>query len=112
MPTYQFTNGDGISVPDDWRTQQTLSVSGLGAPIQSVSIPLTGLTHEWLPDVDFLLVSPDGSVGFEFWSDVSSGLLGTQSATYVLVTDQASEYLPLGNSHLSAGRFRPTDANF
>jgi hypothetical protein len=49
-----------------------LTTFGLWARVKTLSITLTGLSHTFPDDLDFLFVGPDGT-NLAFWSDAGGG---------------------------------------
>ncbi len=79
--------------------------AGLGT-VTNVQVVLTGLSHQFVPDVDVLLVGPAGQTCV-LMSDVGSG-----AATNLMITfDDSGAALPIG-SPLSSGTYRPTNNGF
>ena len=85
-----------------------LTTFGLWARVKSLSITLTGLSHTFPDDLDFLFVGPDGT-NLEFWSDAGGGTaISNQNYT---IRDSASLVLPDSGS-IASGTYRPADYSF
>jgi hypothetical protein len=85
-----------------------LTTFGLWARVKTLSITLTGLSHTFPSDLDFLFVGPDGT-NLVFWSDAGSGIdISNQNYT---IRDSAAASLPLsgGIGGIASGIYRPTD---
>ena len=65
-----FYHTDANVSPNDLQTAHgTLDVYGLAGSVQSTSIGLKGLTHEYPADLDMVLVGPDGQHNLAFMTD-------------------------------------------
>ena len=85
-----------------------LTTFGLWARVKSLSITLTGLSHTFPDDLDFLFVGPDGT-NLAFWSDAGGGTaISNQNYT---IRDSASLVLPDSGS-IASGTYRPADYSF
>src|SRR3954464_13716501 len=103
MPT--FTNSTGLTIGDLSKSVQTLTVSGVTGRTESISITITGLTHDSSDDPAFLLVGPDGR-NLVFWSD-AGGNNRLANVTFSISDAGASPLSDAG--HLSGGTFQPAD---
>ena len=83
----------------------TIAVSGIVGTVASVTVTLTGITHTYPDDLDFLLVGPTGANAV-IMSDVG-GSTGVTSLTLTL-SDLAAASLPDAGP-LVAGTFKPTN---
>jgi Ca2+-binding RTX toxin-like protein len=115
MPvTTTFTNNTGITIPPgapgttSGSTSQTLNVTGLFGTITSITVTLTGLTHAFPDDLDFVLVAPDGSTNLVFMSDAGTSL--DINAIDLVISDAAGAALP-DATQLVSGTFLPTNWN-
>ena len=78
---------------------------GLWARVKTLSITLTGLSHTFPDDLDFLFVGPDGT-NLAFWSDAGGGTaISNQNYT---IRDSASLVLP-DSGGIATGTYRPAD---
>ncbi len=107
-----FTNPCGITIPTVGTNFSTpypsrIFVSGFGGPISKVTLTLTSLSHTDVPDVDILLIGPQGQK-FVPMSDVGSS--ADVSNITLTLDDAAASSLPIGSA-LSAGTFKPTNSN-
>ena len=85
-----------------------LTTFGLWARVKTLSITLTGLSHTFPDDLDFLFVGPDGT-NLAFWSDAGGGTaISNQNNT---IRDCASLVLPDSDGIVS-GAYRPADYSF
>jgi subtilisin-like proprotein convertase family protein len=83
----------------------TITASGLGGTITTVTVTLATLSHTFSEDIDILLVGPGGQ-SVLLVSDVGASTT-TQGATLVL-DDAATASLP-GAGQITSGTFRPTN---
>ena len=62
--------GGPLAITDASTVSQSFSLTtfGLWARVKTLSITLTGLSHTFPDDLDFLFVGPDGT-NLAFWSD-------------------------------------------
>src|SRR5262245_46106665 len=102
-----FTNSTGIAFVDNTTVTQTVAVSGFTAPIIRISVTLTGLTHTFPDDLDFLLVGPDGIHNLLFFSDAGTDLDVT-GATFVLA-DTGAAALPDTAQLVTGTTYQPAD---
>lgn len=102
-----FTNSTGITLADLATEHQTLSVTGLRGTISEVDFVVTGLTHTFPADLDFLLVGPDGVANLEFWSD-AGGSFPLSDAT-VTVAYASPLPLPFGAQINSSSSYHEGD---
>src|SRR4051794_26247723 len=102
------SKGSTLSITDN----QTVSDSiGFGfiiwARLVDIKITLSGLSHTFPDDLDFLLVGPNGAA-FEFWSD-AGGNIDIVNGNFT-ISDSAALSLPDGAA-ISSGTYRPADFN-
>ena len=66
--------GGALAITDATTVSRSFSLTtfGLWARVKTLSITLTGLSHTFPDDLDFLFVGPDGT-NLEFWSDAGGG---------------------------------------
>lgn len=82
----------------------TITVSGLGDTITDVDVSLIGISHTWPNDLDFLLVSPNGTAVL-FMSDAGGSIdLVNDNLTF---DDDASA--SLSDFLILSGTYRPTN---
>ena len=82
-----------------------MTTFGLWARVKTLSITLTGLSHTFPDDRDFLFVGPDGT-NLAFWSDAGGGTaISNQNYT---IRDSASLVLP-DSGGIASGTYRPAD---
>jgi len=79
---------------------------GLWARVKTLSITLTGLTHTFPADLDFLFVGPDGT-NLEFWSDAGGGT-AISIPQNITIRDSAAALLP-SSGGVATGAYRPAD---
>jgi len=111
-----FTNSTGLSIPDApaVAVSQTLTVSGLTGTVFDVKVTITGLTHAFPQDLNFLLVGPDGGArNLEFWGNAAGQGPGVSNIT-VSIADFGATTLPGGtapvtNTTYRAGEFAAPD---
>jgi subtilisin-like proprotein convertase family protein len=106
--TRTFASADVIAAPTFGAASpypSTIEVSGFRkAKIVDIDIAFSDFYHLRVPDVDILLVAPNGRRAL-VWSDIAGGALSTSDIT---LDDEASAPLPASGS-LTSGRFRPRD---
>ncbi len=83
----------------------TLSVSGVAGPITDLDVSLLDIASMFAPDMDVLLVGPQGQRA-TLMSDVGSG--DDISGVDLEFDDSATKALP-DDTALASGRFQPTD---
>lgn len=105
--TVNLTNAAGLTFLDNATVSQSLNVSGLAGTITRISVTISGLTHAFPDDLDFLLVAPNGTNNLVFWSDVGGGNPGVSNLT-VAVADAGATPMP-DAAGLTAGTYRPAD---
>ena len=81
----------------------TITVSGFGSSIANITVTLNGLTHGFLPDLDILLVGPNGQAVM-LMSDTGGG---NASSLNLVFDDAAPTGVPASGA--SSGIYRPTD---
>ena len=99
--------GGVLAITDATTVSRSFSLTtfGLWARVKTLSITLTGLSHTFPDDLDFLFVGPDGT-NLEFWSDAGGGTaIVTQNYT---IRDSASPVLP-DSGGVATGTYRPAD---
>ena len=99
-----FTNPAAITIGDNTPATpypSNITVSGLSGN-KIMSLTLTGLTHTFPADIDFLLVGPGGQK-FMAMSDMGGG--GDVSSINLTLADAAAT--ALSTSQLTSGTFRP-----
>ena len=105
MAYFTYTSKSSIDLKDLVTGLGTMDVYGIDDVVKDVSIGIKGFTHTYAPDLDMLLVGPDGQHNLAFMSDVGGGtdLTGVDFS----FSDAAAN--PLAN--ISAdGEYLPTDA--
>jgi streptogramin lyase/subtilisin-like proprotein convertase family protein len=85
-----------------------IAVSGLQGTITDVDVRLTGISHEFVTDLDFLLVGPQGQTAV-LVSDMGSDDPDPNGIT-LRIDDEAPYTLPL-TSPVVSGPYRPFDKN-
>ena len=111
MATLTYTNTTPTGLFDNTFVSSAINISGLnGHLITGVSMTVLGLEHNWLRDMDILLVAPDGRNLM-----VMSDLMGTDDAVYADVTfsDAGIVTLPPGSTgtDLETGTYLPFTAD-
>lgn len=105
-----FSNTGYIELPDVIRRASpypsVINVSGLSGVVSSLKVTLNGLSHTNVPDVDILLVNPNGR-GVIIMSDVASGATSNVNLTF---DDTAANSIP-NFSTLISGTYKPTDVS-
>ena len=99
--------GGALAITDATTVSRSFSLTtfGLWARVKTLSITLTGLSHTFPDDLDFLFVGPDGT-NLEFWSDAGGGTaISSQNYT---IRDSASLVLP-DSGGIATGTYRPAD---
>jgi subtilisin-like proprotein convertase family protein len=96
-----------IGAPTSTPYPVTVAVSGLTGTLATITVQLTGLTHNDPEDLAFQLVAPDGSTNLVFMSD-TDGYNQVTSATLAF-SDAAGGPLPSGGGG-STGTFKPTSS--
>jgi large repetitive protein len=76
--------------------------------IVDVNLTLRGLSGNDLPDVDLLLVAPNGAAVLVM-SDIAAGVQDSTPIGDIVIDDEALTMLPELRSALVAGRYRPTN---
>ena len=107
MATLTYTNTTPTGLFDNTFVTSIINISGLnGQLITGVSMTVLGLEHNWLRDLDILLVAPDGRNLM-----VMSDMMGTDDAVYADVTfsDDGIVTLPTGSTatDLETGTYLP-----
>jgi hypothetical protein len=102
-PTGTGTTAGPTSTPDP----VLVTVSGLTGTLATITVQLTGLTHNDPEDLAFQLVAPDGTANLVFMSDTDG--YGQVTSTTLAFSDAASGSLPSGGSG-STGTFKPTSS--
>jgi subtilisin family serine protease/subtilisin-like proprotein convertase family protein len=67
VPTCGGLDTTRIAVPDRGSAESTMTVRGCGRPPSSIVFVELGLTHQWVGDLRFYLVAPDGHE-VQMWS--------------------------------------------
>ena len=115
--TVSFSNATPISIPATGTIgvaslyPSPITVSGVTAPVVGVTLTLTGFTHSWFSDADFLLVAPDGKkmvVQSDAWNSSSNPTTLTMDLT---LSDDAAAAMPSSGSpaNTSPQSFKPTN---
>jgi subtilisin-like proprotein convertase family protein len=83
----------------------TSTVNGLAGVVEDVDVKVAGVYHEWPPDLDLLLVGPDGHQVM-----LMSNLCGGSAVRDYTWTfdDEAPDAMPAGNTCVNGGRYKPT----
>jgi subtilisin-like proprotein convertase family protein len=110
-----FTNSNTITVPNGASGfpgpatlyPSTITVSGLGTSLTSMSVKLNGFHHTQQKDVDCVLVGPTGAK-FVFMSDVGGGSPGTP-AIDLIFDDSGSVQAPITVISATA-TYKPTNS--
>ena len=105
-----FSNTDGITVNDISTATpypSVINVANRIGKVNKVVVTLEGVSHNFVSDMDVLLVGPNGAATI-LMSDVG----GTRPVSNINLTfdDAAASSLPV-NAGLSAGTFKPTDGD-
>ena len=87
-----FTSSGSLTLTDNSTVNQTINVSGLAGAISNITVTISGLTHTFPDDLDFLLVAPDGSSNLLFLSD-AGGDPNVSNLTLTL-TDAGTAFVP------------------
>ena len=82
-----------------------LTTFGLWARVKTLTITLSGLSHTFPADLDFLFVGPDGT-NLAFWSDAGGGT--AISNQNISIRDSAAALLP-SSGGVATGTYRPAD---
>jgi N-acetylneuraminic acid mutarotase len=103
-----FSNTTPIVIPDSGPATpypSDIVVAGLPGPVTKVTVTITGLTHTFPADLDFLLVGPQGQNAI-IWSDAG----GSDDVAGIVVTldDDAATVLPDVGPLLS-GTYQPAN---
>jgi subtilisin-like proprotein convertase family protein len=110
--TTNYSNTTPITIPDSGAGSlypSPVTVAGANNGVTDVNLTLSGLAHTCTPDLDFLLVGPQGQKALVM-SDV--GLCGT-SVTGVNVTLDDAAATPLTNGvALTTGTYQPGDYDY
>ncbi len=99
--------GGVLAITDAATVSRSFSFTtfGLWARVKTLSVTLTGLSHTFPDDLDFLFVGPDGT-NLAFWSDAGGGTaISNQNYT---IGDSASLVLP-DSGGIASGTYRPAD---
>jgi hypothetical protein len=102
-----FTNSTGITFVDNTTVTQTVAVSGFTGAVTRISVALTGLTHTFPDDLDFLLVGPDGARNLVFFSDAGS-THDIADANFT-IADTGAAPLPGSGQLVSGTTYQPAD---
>jgi FG-GAP-like repeat len=111
MATLMFGASHSLPNPtiNDLGTNSDSILAGLGGGawgrIVHLEVNLTGLTHAFSDDLDFLFVGPNGAK-FEFWSD-AGGSNAISNGNFT-ISDSGAFLLPDGTS-IASGTYRPSD---
>lgn len=103
----EFTNSTPIVIRDATSADpypSVVTVTGVSAPIASASVTLNNVTHDWLEDVDVLLVGPTGT-NVLVLSD--AGRFPAADQTFILSSDATNTVPETGS--LGGSVFLPTD---
>jgi FG-GAP-like repeat len=106
MATLMFGASHSLPNPtiNDLVTNSDSILAGLGR-IVHLEVNLTGLTHAFSDDLDFLFVGPNGA-NFEFWSD-AGGSKAISNGNFT-ISDSGAFLLPDGTP-IASGTYRPSD---
>jgi len=106
MATLMFGASHSLPNPtiNDLVTNSDSILAGLGR-IVHLEVNLTGLTHAFSDDLDFLFVGPNGA-NFEFWSD-AGGSNAISNGNFT-ISDSGAFLLPDGTP-IASGTYRPSD---
>jgi VCBS repeat-containing protein len=109
VPT-NFSNTNPITIPDSGTADpypSTISVTGLtGQVVSSITVTLNGLSHTSPPDIDALLVAPDGT-NLYLMSD--NGISSPESGVNLTFDDTAGG--PIPPDVLTTGSYQPFNVN-
>lgn len=103
-----FSNNTPIEILDAAPANpypSTISVTGMSGSVQDLSVTITGLSHTFPGDLDFLLVGPGGQ-SFIFCSD-RMGATDVVNETYVF-SDAGSAPIPL--TFAASGTYQPANS--
>jgi virginiamycin B lyase len=85
-----------------------IDVSGLAGTVTDVNVSLTGISHAFVPDLEFLLVGPQGQAAL-LTSDVGSSNPDPHGVG-LTIDDEAPYSLPTASgAPVVSGMYRPTD---
>ncbi|MBI5387363.1 MAG: trypsin-like serine protease [Verrucomicrobia bacterium] len=106
--TVPFANANTIAIVDNAPASpypSVLNVSGVNGTVSKLTVTLSGLTHPYVPDIDMVLVGPNGQ-NVMLMSDAG----GFTSANNVNATfdDAAAVAVPFG-SRITNGVYRPAN---
>jgi hypothetical protein len=113
LPTHAATftdpGGSGGTIPDNGAVvNRPLVASGLAGTVTSVTVTLTGFSHTFGQDLDFLLVAPDGTHNLEFMSDAGGFNPGFSNITITLA-DSGATVVPQNTAPVNGTTYRPAD---
>jgi hypothetical protein len=99
--------GGVLAITDATTVSRSFSFTtfGLWARVKTLTITLTGLSHTFPADLDFLFVGPDGT-NLAFWSDAGGGT--AISNQNISIRDSAAALLP-SSGGVATGTYRPAD---
>ncbi|MBL9127623.1 MAG: proprotein convertase P-domain-containing protein [Verrucomicrobiales bacterium] len=103
-----FSNGSSISIPDTATASpypSTLTVSGLGTSLSSITVTLHDFTHSAAPDVGIVLQSPSGA-NVMLMGQVGGSVFSPVTLTF---DDAAASQVPVFFPSLTTGSYKPTD---
>ena len=109
--TASFFNPTPIAIPDAGSGSpypSSIWVSGLTGVVNRATVTLSNLTHSFSPDLDVLLVAPNGR-GVVLMADAGAPM-EVRHAT--LVFDDAAAAPPPGSSQLISGTFQPANQGY
>lgn len=98
-----FSNTSPITIPSSGPASpypSSISVAGVTAPIQYISVTLNGLSHTWVSDVNVLLVAPGGQKVLLMAN--TNGSSNASNNTLTFVSDVAPT-LPVSNVDVVSG---------
>jgi subtilisin-like proprotein convertase family protein len=106
----QFCSTTPITIPTSGAVTpypSAIPVSGVSGTISDITVTLNNIQHGFAPDLDILLVGPQGQK-FIIMSDVG-GLSGFATPKIITLSDGGTALLPNTNVDIPSGTYKPTN---
>src|SRR5262245_17895381 len=106
---FSFLDNHGLTFLDGFSVSQSVIPNTLGGwgRITHISITLTGLTHTFPDDLDFLLWAGPRGTNLEFWSDAGGD--PNINGSFTIADSGASSLPDAPFVPIASGTYRPTD---
>ncbi|MBX7222378.1 MAG: hypothetical protein K1Y36_20680 [Blastocatellia bacterium] len=109
-----YSNTTAITIPDEGPASlypSVITVPPIPGTVTKVTCTINNLTHDYIEDVDILLVGPQGQK-IQLMGDIGGGVSGAVGLnSFVCTFDDTGTPLPITAVPIPDGTYRPTNQN-